>query len=192
MGLVPLASGDIFRAEIEAGSPLGKKAQEFILKGQLVPDAVTIGMMRTRVTNGEAVKRGFVLDGFPRTVSQAVALDVMLEEIGVEIDRVVSLELGDEVIIKRLSGRRLCKNCGELYHLISRPPREDGVCDKCGSDLTVRKDDVPNTIRQRLTVFHETTAPVLKHYEKKGKVMTIDGGMSSEDVYAVMTQGLVS
>lgn len=192
LGLVPLASGEVFRAEIAAGSDLGKQAQEFILKGQLVPDELTIDMMRGRITSEEVANSGFVFDGFPRTIEQAKALDKLLAEHCVEIDRAISLELDDEVVIDRLSGRRLCPNCGELYHLLSKSPREEGVCDKCGAQLSIRKDDRPSTIRQRLLVFHETTSPILVHYASQGKVYKVDGNQSSEDVYAQITEGLTA
>jgi len=190
MGLLTLASGDIFRYEISQGTELGKKAQEYILNGQLVPDEVTIEMMRSRLETDNARQNGFVLDGYPRSVAQAQALDRLLEELNKKLDRVVSLELDDEVIVGRLSGRRICENCGDLYHLVSRPSKKEGACNKCGGRLVIRKDDNPDTIRQRLLVFHKTTEPVLNYYQGKGEVVKIDGALSTEQVYSQITEGL--
>ena len=190
LGLVHLASGDVFRSEIAAGTALGAEAQAYIDKGQLVPDDLTIAMMEARFTTDQAKTSGFVLDGFPRTVAQAEALDRKLGELGVEIARVVSLEAPDEVVVTRLSGRRLCPNCGEIYHLITRPPSKEGVCDKCGSQLVARTDDNEETVRQRLAVFHERTMPVLSYYTGTGKLFRVSGDGSAEQVYARVLEGL--
>ena len=192
LGLVHLASGDIFRSEISAGTELGLRAKEYMDKGQLVPDDVTIGMMEARIVREDVRASGFVLDGFPRTVNQARALDARLAELGVEVARVVSLEVEDGVVVERLSGRRVCENCGEVFHIKFRPPLRAGTCDVCGNDLTVRADDKEETIRQRLTVFHSQTEPVLDYYAGTGKLYRVPGDGSAEEVYAMVVEGLAA
>lgn len=191
LGLLHLASGDIFRSEITAGTELGLRAKEFMDQGQLVPDELTIGMMEIRFTSERAKTCGFVLDGFPRTVGQAEALDAKLASLGIEITRVVSLEIEDEIVVARLAGRRVCPTCGSIFHLQTKPPKQEGVCDKCGSRLTVRADDNEETIRQRLAVFHERTAPVLEYYGMSGKLHTVCGDGTASQVYEKVIEGLV-
>ena len=190
LGLVQLASGDIFRAEIVAGSELGLRAKRFMDAGKLVPDEVTIGMMEARISSTEVRAAGFVLDGFPRTVEQAVALDALLDRLGVDLARVITLDIDDEVVVSRLAGRRVCPDCGDVYHVQAHPPAKEGVCDRCGGRLIARDDDAPATIRARLEVFHQTTRPVIDHYEATGKLHRVDGDRSAEDVYHDMTAGL--
>jgi adenylate kinase len=190
LGLVQLASGDVFRSEIASGTELGRGAKVFIDRGQLVPDDLTIGMMQARFTTQEARTSGFVLDGFPRTVAQAEALDAKLASLGIAIARVVSLEVGDEVVVERLSGRRVCEHCGEVFHIVYRPPKNFAVCDVCGNDLIVRSDDKEETVRNRLRVFHEQTAPVLAYYEKGGRLHHVDGTKPAEDVFHSVIEGL--
>ncbi len=191
LGLVHLASGDVFRHEIADGTELGHTAKQFIDKGMLVPDDVTIGMMESRFTSLEARTSGFVLDGFPRTVAQAQALDAKLASLGIAIARVASLEIDDEVVVARITGRRSCPNCGEIFHIASRPPTTENVCDNCGSALATRTDDKDETIRQRLKVFHEQTAPVLAYYSGTGKLHHIDGDQPAEEVFRCVIEGLV-
>jgi adenylate kinase len=190
LGLLHLASGDIFRSEIAAATELGLKAKEYIDKGQLVPDELTIGMMEIRFTSERAKLCGFVLDGFPRTVGQAEALDAKLASLGIQLTRVVSLEIDDEVVVARLAGRRVCPNCGAIFHVQTKPPKQDGVCDKCGGRLIVRADDNEETIRQRLAVFHARTAPVLEYYGKTGKLHTVCGDGGASQVYDKVIEGL--
>lgn len=190
LGLLHLASGDIFRSEITAGTELGLKAKAFMDRGELVPDDVTIGMMEARFTSEVAKKRGFVLDGFPRTVAQAEALDCKLKSLSIEITRVVSLEIDDEIVVARLSGRRTCPNCGRIYHLQTKPPTAEGQCDNCGGALQVRADDNPDTIRNRLSVFHERSEPVLAFYAGLGRLHRVDGDRKAEDVYSDVIEGL--
>lgn len=190
LGLVQLASGDIFRAELAAGSQLGLRAKGFMDAGELVPDEVTICMMEARISNDQVRAAGFVLDGFPRTVEQAVALDALLDRVGVSLARVITLEVDDGVVVDRLAGRRVCPECGDVYHLQARPPAKEGVCDRCGARLTARDDDAPATVRARLSVFHETTRPVIDHYEATGKLHRVDADQPAEDVYNDMTAGL--
>ncbi len=191
LGLVHLASGDVFRHEIAEGTELGRTAKGYIDKGMLVPDEVTIGMMEARFTSVEARTSGFVLDGFPRTVAQAVALDQKLASLGIQLARVASLEIDEEVVVARITGRRVCPNCGEIFHLASRPPKQEGVCDNCGGALIVRTDDKEETIRQRLNVFHAQTEPVLAYYKVTGKLHHIDGDQPAEEVFRCVIEGLV-
>lgn len=191
LGLLHLASGDMFRSEIAAGTELGKKAKEYMDRGDLVPDAITIGMMESRLTTEQAKTSGFVLDGFPRTVAQAEALDELLRRVGLDITRVVSLEIEDQVVVDRLSGRRICPNCGAIYHVATKPPRVEGVCDECGSQLATRADDNPETIRQRLKVYHDQSQPVLDYYSASGKLHSVDCDRQPEEVYNSVVEGLI-
>lgn len=186
LGLRPLSSGVIFRSEIEAETDLGRLAKSYIDRGELVPNGITIEMMAKRIRSDETRKKGFILDGFPRTIRQAVALDLILAEIGMPLDEVVSIDLADDVIIQRLSGRIGCTKCGEIYHHESKPPKREGLCDKCNSPLMVRADDHPDTIRERLRVFHENTRPVLDYYDEHKLLARVDGSLDPETVYATI------
>lgn len=183
LGLKQLSSGVIFRAEIEAETDLGRLAQSYIDRGELVPNGITIEMMAKRIRSDEVRKKGFMLDGFPRTLRQAEALDKMLVEMEMALDEVVSLEVDEDTVVHRLSGRMGCTKCGELYHRDSKPPKREGLCDKCNSPLFVRTDDQPETIRERLRVFRENTQPVIDYYESKGILNRIDGSKDPEEVY---------
>ncbi|WKZ81397.1 MAG: adenylate kinase [Fimbriimonadaceae bacterium] len=191
-GVVPLSSGNIFRAEIQAGTPLGLQAKKYLDSGELVPDEVTIGMMQTRLSDPEVVESGFILDGFPRTLEQAVALDKLLDTLNLALDAAIVLEVDDEIVVDRLSGRLICPNCGEIFHRTHRPPATPGFCDKCQGQLTVRVDDNAETIRNRLRVSHEATAPILDYYERRGILIRVDGAQSPDEVFAVVTAGLGS
>jgi adenylate kinase len=177
-----LSSGVIFRAEIDAETDLGRLAKSYIDHGQLVPNGVTIEMMAKRLRNDEVRRNGFILDGFPRTVRQAEALDEMLDNMQMPLDKVVSLEVDDDVVIERLGGRMGCTKCGELYHAVTKVPKREGLCDKCNGPLIVRSDDKPETIKERLEVFRENTRPVIEHYEAKGLLQRVDGSKAPEDV----------
>lgn len=183
LGIVPLSSGDIFRKEIEAKTDLGRLAKRYIDHGELVPNGVTIEMMAKRLRDDEVRKAGFVLDGFPRTSKQAEALDEMLFEMEMDLNKVVSIEVDEETIVARLSGRLGCTRCGELYHSVNKPPKREGLCDKCDSPLFVRTDDQPDTIRERLRVFREKTAPVIEYYRRSGDLQTVDGTQDPEVIY---------
>lgn len=189
LGLKPLSSGVIFRAEIEADTDLGRLANSYIKRGELVPNGVTIEMMSKRIRNDDARRHGFVLDGFPRTIRQAEALDELLEEINMPLDKVISIEVHDDVILQRLSGRIGCTKCGEIYHSLTKPPKREGICDKCDSPLIVRSDDKPETILERLKVFRENTAPVRDYYREKGLLQVVDGAKDPEDAYADIVNG---
>ena len=186
-GLVTLSSGEIFRREIDAQTDLGRLANRFISQGQLVPNEVTIEMMAKRIGQLDVMKAGFVLDGFPRTIPQAQALDELLDDMGKPLDKVVSISADDEIIVARLSGRIGCTKCGEIYHARNKPPKREGLCDKCDGPLFVRQDDRPEAIRQRLSIFHEQTSPVIEYYEKKGLLQRVDGRQDPETVFKVIT-----
>lgn len=172
-GARQLSSGNIFREELAAESELGKLAKTYMEKGELVPDEVTIDMMGKHIAAAEEAGKGFILDGFPRTVNQAIALDKLFEKMNLKLDKVISLEVDDEEVVQRLSSRICCSKCGEIYNKRNKPPKVEGVCDKCGGELFVRKDDQPETIRERLRVFHETTQPVIDYHDKAGRVLHV-------------------
>ena len=184
LGLIPLSSGDIFRREIEAKTDLGRMAQRYIEHGQLVPNGVTIEMMAKRIADADVRKHGFVLDGFPRTVRQAEALQEILEELEMGLTSVISLTSPDDLIVSRLSGRLGCTKCGEIYHSTNKPPKREGLCDKCNGPLFVRSDDEPGTILARLVVFREQTSPVLDYYERLGLLRVVDASTNAEAAYS--------
>lgn len=191
-GLKPLSSGVIFRSEIEAETDLGRLAKSYIDRGELVPNGITIEMMAKRIRSDEVRRRGFMLDGFPRTLRQAEALDQILIEMEMPIDEVVSLEVDDEIVVSRLSGRLGCTKCGEIYHQDSKPPKREGLCDKCNGPLFVRADDQPDTIRERLRVFRESTAPVIDYYDAKGLLNRVNGNQDPEAVYTEIVNRIQS
>ena len=170
-----ISTGALMREAMRNGTPLGEKAKAYVEKGELVPDDVVIGLIRDRLSQDDCAG-GFILDGFPRTIAQAEALDAM----GVVIDRVLYIKVDDQVIIDRLGGRRVCKDCGATYHIVSQPSSAGEFCDHCGGSLIVRKDDRPETIRQRLVTYHEQTLPLADYYSGQGKLREIDGGASIE------------
>ena len=170
LGIPTISTGAIIRAALKAGTEMGKKAKLFIEQGALVPDDVVIGIIRERLAESDCAQ-GYILDGFPRTVPQAEALDAM----GICLDAVVSIEVGDDEIVDRMSGRRVCASCGASYH-IKHNPTKDGVhCDKCGTELSVRADDAPEVVKSRLDIYHTTTEPLKAYYLAKGNLKTVDG-----------------
>lgn len=183
LGLLPLSSGNIFRAEIEANTDLGELANSYIQRGELVPNGITIQMMAKRLRADAVRKSGFILDGFPRTLRQATALDELLTEMEEHLDKVIAIDAPDDLVVQRLSGRMGCTKCGEIYHAETKPPMREGLCDKCNGPLIVRSDDKPETIRARLRVFREETAPVIDFYREKGVLRTVDGKRNAEGVY---------
>jgi adenylate kinase len=183
LGLIPLSSGTIFRSEIDADTDLGRLANSYIKRGELVPNGITIEMMAKRLRTDDVRKRGFILDGFPRTIRQAEALQELLTEMEIHIDKVVSLKVDDEIVVQRLAGRIGCTNCGEIYHSRTKPPKREGLCDKCDGPLIMRSDDKPETIRERLRIFHEQTAPVCDFYKGIGLLHEVDGSKDPEGVY---------
>ena len=176
LGIPTISTGNILREAIKNGTPTGLKAKSFMDGGKLVPDDVIIGILRERLSMADCAK-GYILDGVPRTVPQAEAL----MEQGVELDRVVSIEIADEVIEGRMTGRRVCGSCGASYHIVANPPKTEGICNACGSELVIRKDDTPETVRQRLVVYHAQTEALKGFYEKLGKLRLVNGDQPIED-----------
>lgn len=180
-GIPQISTGDMLREHRAKGTELGKKAQEYMDKGQLVPDEIILGMVKERLSQPDC-ERGFILDGFPRTVAQAEALDKLLQEMGKKLDFALALVVPDELLVERLTGRRTCKSCGMMYHIKYKPPKEDNKCDVCGGELYQRPDDNEETVRNRLKVYHESTAPLIEYYRKKGILREIDGSKSIEEI----------
>ena len=185
LSIPTISTGNIIRAAIKDGTEMGKKAKDFIEKGALVPDEVVIGIIKDRL-KADDCKNGFILDGFPRTVPQAEALD----EMGIEIDKVIDIEVPDEKIAARMSGRRVCQGCGASYHLLYKKPEKDGVCNSCGGELVQRKDDHPDTVLERLSVYHTQTEPLKEFYEKKGKLRIVEGQEEIADTTALTLKAL--
>jgi adenylate kinase len=175
LGIPTISTGVIIREAIKFGTEMGLKAKKFIEKGELAPDDIVIGIIKERLQKSDC-ECGFILDGFPRTVSQAEALDDM----GVALDRVISIEVPDDVIVERMTGRRVCSNCGSSYHLTENPSRDGKTCDNCGTELTARADDAPEVVLNRLVTYHEKTEPLKEFYLKKGILKTVDGNGSVE------------
>lgn len=182
-----ISTGDIFRANIKNGTDLGKKAKEYMDQGLLVPDELTCDLVMDRISHDDC-KNGFVLDGFPRTIPQAEALDEALKKIGQSMDFAINVDVPDSHIVNRMSGRRACLGCGATYHVVAIPPKKEGICDICGAELVLRDDDKPETVQKRLDVYHEQTQPLIEYYDKQGILKTVDGTMQMEDVFA----GIVS
>jgi adenylate kinase len=176
-----ISTGDIFRASVAAGTPLGVEARRYMDSGQLVPDQVTIDMVRDRLAETDAAD-GFLLDGFPRTVPQAVALDKLLADLGVGLDLILELVVDDDEVIRRLSGRRTCRGCGKIWHIIFDPPSREGFCDRCGGELYQRDDDKSETVTERLRVYARDTAPLVDYYGAQGRLVGIDATGPVEDV----------
>ncbi|CAM5503349.1 adenylate kinase [Streptomyces abikoensis] len=168
-----ISTGDLFRANISQGTPLGQKAQEYMRAGQLVPDEVTIGMAKDRMSQSDA-EGGFLLDGFPRNLAQAEALDAILKADDLKLDAVLDLEVPEDEVVKRIAGRRMCrKDSSHIFHVIYNPPAAEGVCDACGGELYQREDDSEETVRRRLEVYHSETEPIIDYYKAQGLVVTI-------------------
>lgn len=182
-GIPHISTGDIFRANIKNGTELGKKAKEYMDKGALVPDELTCDLVVDRIHQDDCAN-GFVLDGFPRTIPQAEALDAALSKDNETMDYAIDIEVPDENIVKRMGGRRACVNCGATYHIVSAPPKVEGVCDHCGGNLTIRDDDKPETVQKRLTVYHDQTQPLIDYYRKAGILHSVDGTKPLDDVFA--------
>ncbi len=176
-----ISTGDMLRERIAAGTPTGKQAKPYYDRGELVPDPIMVAMVRERLEELDC-RNGFLLDGFPRTVGQAQALDEALARAGQAIELVLQIEVSDDELVHRLSGRRICQQCGKNYHLQFMPPKEADKCDNCGATLILRKDDQPETVRQRLAVYHAQTEPVAEHYRAKNLLVTVDGRKSVEEV----------
>ena len=178
-----ISTGDIFRANIKNDTELGKKAKEFMDKGQLVPDELTVEILLDRVAADDC-KNGYVLDGFPRTIPQADVLDKELTKLGDKVDFAINVDVPDENIVRRMSGRRACLKCGATYHIEHIPPKQEGICDKCGSELVQRDDDKPETVQNRLSVYHEQTQPLIDYYNKKNILKSVDGTKDMQEVFS--------
>lgn len=185
-----ISTGDMFRAAIKEGTEMGTKAKSYMDQGQLVPDSVVIGIVKERLEQADC-KDGFILDGFPRTVVQADALQEVMDNLKMNLDAVVNLEVKDEELVSRLCGRRVCRNCGASYHVIFSPAKQSDICDACGGELYQRDDDQEATIRNRLAVYHSQTAPLIDYYEKKNSLKTIRGeGKKIEEIFDLIVAAL--
>jgi adenylate kinase len=186
-----ISTGDIFRKNIKEGTELGKKAKEYMDKGLLVPDEIVVAIVKDRLTEDDC-KNGFLLDGFPRTVAQADALDAELKEMGVALDKVINIDVSKENLIERAVGRRICKECGQTYHIKFNPPKVENKCDICGGELYQRKDDTIETVTKRIEVYLEQTKPLIDYYKNKGILVDINGEQSIEKVFADIVNELGS
>lgn len=182
-----ISTGDIFRANIKDGTELGKKAKTYMDQGLLVPDELTVDLVIDRVGQDDC-KDGYILDGFPRTIPQAECLDAALEKRGEKVDFAINVEVPDENIVNRMSGRRACVGCGATYHIKYNPTKVDGVCDACGEKLVLRDDDKPETVQKRLGVYHDQTQPLIDYYTKSGVLKEVDGTVDMEDVFQAIVE----
>ncbi len=182
-----ISTGDIFRMNIKNGTELGKEAKTYMDAGKLVPDELTVKILLDRVSN-EDCKNGYVLDGFPRTIPQAEVLTDALNKLNDKIDYAINVDVPDENIVNRMGGRRSCPSCGQVYHVVHMPPKQDGVCDKCGAGLVQRDDDKPETVSQRLNVYHDQTQPLIEYYEKAGVLKNVDGTKDQKEVFEAITE----
>ena len=185
LGIPTISTGNILRAAIREGPAVGLKAKALIDAGKLVDDETIMGIVSERLAKDDCAK-GYILDGVPRTIPQAEAMEAM----GIEIDAALSIEIADETIVERMSGRRTCKNCSQTFHVVYNPPKQEGVCDFCGGELTIRKDDAPETVRARLETFHRETEPLKAFYEARGKLRRVDNQSSIEETTAVIRSAL--
>ena len=185
LGIPTISTGAMLRAAMKAGTPVGLRAKEYVDNGRLVPDEVIIGIVKERLAK-EDCKNGCILDGMPRTIPQAEAL----EEQGIEIDDAISIEIEDETIIDRMSGRRTCHDCGASFHVVNNPPKTEGVCDLCGGELTIRKADAPETVKARLATYHSETEPLKDFYAQRGKLRSVNNQPSIEAVTASIIEAL--
>lgn len=180
-----ISTGNILRAAMKAGTEVGLKAKSYVESGKLVPDDVIIGIIRERLAQPDCEK-GYILDGVPRTIPQAETMEAM----GIEIDCALSIEVEDEVIVERMSGRRTCKDCSTTFHVVSNPPKVEGICDVCGGELTIRKDDAPETVKARLVTYHRDTEPLKAFYAERGKLVTVENQPGVEATTAVIREAL--
>ena len=184
-----VSTGDIFRANIKNGTELGTKAKVYMDQGMLVPDELTCDLVVDRIKQDDC-KDGYILDGFPRTIPQAECLDKALDALNDKIDFAVNVEVPDENIIRRMSGRRACLSCGRTYHIVYNPPKEEGICDECKKELVLRDDDKPETVEKRLKVYHEQTQPLIDYYRNKGVLAAVDGTRDMQEVFTAITDVL--
>ena len=184
-----VSTGDIFGANIKNGTELGTKAKVYMDQGMLVPDELTCDLVVDRIKQDDC-KDGYILDGFPRTIPQAECLDKALDALNDKIDFAVNVEVPDENIIRRMSGRRACLSCGRTYHIVYNPPKEEGICDECKKELVLRDDDKPETVEKRLKVYHEQTQPLIDYYRNKGVLAEVDGTRDMQEVFTAITDVL--
>jgi adenylate kinase len=173
LGIPHISTGDIFREEMEKNSELGQEVRRYVESGELVPDEVVNQIVKKRLSQDDC-KKGFILDGYPRTLQQAEALEQILKELSLPLKKVINLVVSEEEIIRRLSGRRICRNCGAIFHIVNMPPKKEGICDYCGGELYQRDDDKPEAIRHRLAVYHKQTEPLIRFYEEKGLLVNVN------------------
>lgn len=188
-GITHISTGDIFRHNIKNQTELGKKVKEFLDNGKLVPDELTIDLVWDRLSK-EDCKNGFLLDGFPRTINQAKALQEGLKERGLKLDKVINIDVDKNILVKRLSGRRVCKECGETYHIENKPTKKEGICDKCSSEVIQRADDNETTVLERIEVYEKQTFPLIDFYTDLGLILTVDGTLPIEDVFSQIKKSL--
>jgi adenylate kinase len=188
-GMPHISTGDMFRAAIKNGTEQGLKAKTFMDAGGLVPDEVTIGIVAERLAQPDC-KDGFLLDGFPRTLAQGTALAEILDRLGMKLDGVINIEVAEDVLIPRLTGRRICRQCGESFHMVFNQPKKEGVCDKCAGELYQRSDDNVETAKNRLLTYNNQTQPLIDFYQKQGLLITINGGQAIEQVFADILKAL--
>lgn len=181
-GIPQISTGDMFRAAVKSGTALGKEAKRYMDKGELVPDSVTIGIVKERLGMDDTQK-GWILDGFPRTTAQAASLDAILHDMGIALTAVISITANKEDLVKRVSGRLVCRSCGASFHKLFRKPKVDGVCDNCGGELYQRADDNEKTVAERLSVYETSTKPLIDYYKVSGSYYEIDGDQSMDKVY---------
>ena len=181
-----ISTGDIFRANIKNGTELGKKAKSYMDQGLLVPDELTVDLVIDRLANDDC-KNGYILDGFPRTIPQAEALDAALAKLGEKMDYAIDVDVPDENIVSRMSGRRACTGCGATYHIVYNPSKKGDCCEVCGEKLILRDDDKPETVQKRLNVYHEQTQPLIEYYTKQGILKAVDGTQDMNDVFTAIT-----
>lgn len=184
-GIPHVSTGDIFRANVSKGTQLGVEAKKYMDQGLLVPDELTVKILLDRVAK-EDCAGGYVLDGFPRTIPQAQVLDEALDKLGEKLDYAIDVDVPDENIVRRMSGRRACLKCGATYHVEHIPPKKEGVCDDCGSELVLRDDDKAETVSNRLKIYHDQTQPLIDYYTQKGILKTVDGTMDMKDVFGAI------
>jgi adenylate kinase len=184
-----ISTGDIFRKAIKEETELGTKAQEYMDQGKLVPDKVTNGIVKERLAESDC-ESGFILDGFPRTVNQAEALNQIIDKLDYTLDAAINIKVSDEEVVDRLSGRRICSDCGATYHIDFNSPQQEGICDQCGGQLYQRDDDTPATIKERLEVYYDQTKEVVDYYKKQDLVLTIDGEADLDEVFTSIKDGL--
>lgn len=189
-GVCHISTGDMFRSAIKNGTEMGKLAQKYIENGELVPDSVTVGIVKERLSQQDILEKGFLLDGFPRNLDQAYSLDTILEELGYNLDAVINVSVLDEILINRIIGRRICRQCGATYHIEFNKPNVEGVCNECGGELYIRKDDTRETAENRLNVYSTQTQPLLDFYAERGLLVEIDGDQAVSKVFSDIVEHL--